>query len=149
MRRYGLAAVLLAWVTGLTWAEGGDRKPETRDGQAHGTVVSTEAIKGDGGLLLSLTITRAEGGAQETFLVGPRNGQAYSMVGSLKAGEQVRVNWVSEGGDKKWIRSIQRIEAEGERKDGERKDGEGKKTGPKDTGGPKAEDGTRKGDRER
>lgn len=126
MRRYGLVLLMLA-IGGMVWAAEGEKKVERQTGELSGVVVGTEAVKEEGVLRLALTIT-TETGAKETFIVGPANQQAYATVGSLKAGEKVRLAWVTEGGDKKWIRSIRRLEGtEGERKTEEprKKTGEG------------------------
>ena len=86
-------------------------EPERHTGELNGTVVGVEAVKADNGILrLSLTITTEEG-AKETFIVGPGNAQAYATVGGLKAGDKVRLAWVTEGGDQKWIKAIRKVEA--------------------------------------
>lgn len=119
MRRYVLVVLVILAVGCFAWAEDGQRKT----GELSGVVVGVEPVKAEGVIRLALTIT-TEGGAKETFLVGPANPELYARVGGLKAGEKVRLTWVSEGGDKKWIRNIRRLEGgEGERKEKERKEG--------------------------
>jgi len=90
---------------------------ERQTGELNGTVVGVEAVKADNGVLrLALTITTEEGG-KETFIVGPGNPQAYATVGGLKAGDRVRLAWVMEGGNQKWIKGIRKLEGGGEKKE--------------------------------
>ena len=116
--------VLAGAIMTTALAAEGDRAAERQTGELNGVVVGTEAVKAEGVVRLALTIT-TEGGDQQTFIVGPGNPQAYATVGSLKAGEKVRLSWVSEGGDQKWIKGIRRLEGTGEkvRKEGERREG--------------------------
>ena len=120
MGRYMLAVLMLVVAVGVTWAAEGEN-PNRKAGEVSGTVVGTESVKGpEGNLLLSLTITTLEGAQQMTFVVGPGTREAYALVGSLKAGEKVRLSWVSETGVQKWIRSIRRLEGDKPREGGDR-----------------------------
>ena len=95
-----------------------EREDNRQAGEVSGVVMATQGVKGpEGNMLLSLTLSM-EGGAEETFLVGPGSREAYAMVGSLKGGEKVRLGWNSAGGDiRKWVRSIRRVEGEPERRE--------------------------------
>ena len=87
---------------------------ERQTGELNGTVVGVEAVKAENGVLrLALTMT-TEGGGKDTFIVGPGNPQAYATVGGLKAGDRVRLAWVTEGGNQKWITGIRKLEGGGE-----------------------------------
>jgi hypothetical protein len=90
---------------------------ERQAGELNGTVVGVEPVKADNGVIrLVLTLT-TEGGAQEKFTVGPGNPQAYATVGGLKTGDKVRLAWVTEGGNQKWITGIRKVEGGGEKKE--------------------------------
>ena len=120
MGRYALVLLVIAVAAGVTWAADGERKAERASGELNGVVVGVEPVKAEAVVRLALTIT-TENGAKETFIVGPANAQAYATVGGLKAGEKVRLSWVTEGGDQKWIRGIRRIEGtEGAPREGDK-----------------------------
>jgi len=82
---------------------------QRQGGELSGTVVGVEPVKAEAVVRLALTVT-TEGGEQATFIVGPANAQAYATVGALKAGDKVRLAWVPEGGDQKWIRVIHKLD---------------------------------------
>ena len=91
-----------------------------QQGIGQGRTVAAAPVKSDHEERLILTITK-EDGAQDTFIVGRGNQQAYALVGTLKGGEKVRLSWVTEGTNpQKWIRNIRRLE--------EKKQGDGADT---------------------
>ncbi len=107
-----IAACALYLGTAPSFAEEGS----PRTGELNGTVVSVESFKAERDIIrYKLTLTTGEG--EDTFIIGPYNADGYALVKTLKAGDKVRVAWLIEGrGSQKWIKSIRKIEAEGETK---------------------------------
>lgn len=131
MRRYALVLLALAFATGLTWAADGGGKAG-KVGEVQGTVVSVDAMKGQTGWVFKLVVTTTEG-VQETFMVGPKNAQAYATAGELNAGDKVKLGWMTENVTEKWVRQIHKIDgAEGEGTKKGPRDGEVTKKGPRD-----------------
>lgn len=115
MRRYALVLLMIVAAVGMTWAadtgKPGTKTPPAKvnpnSGEIQGTVTGIDAARSDQGWVFTVSVRTVEGNSV-TVYARPKNGQAYSTAGELKAGEKVKINWSMEpGSTKKWVTSIQ------------------------------------------